>query len=776
PIIDAARAVVGLIDPERRVDKDLTAATDKTGGVHFWHGASEVAEAQAIVGEIERLIADEGAEPREICVLVHKRNHANVLIDRLGVHQIPYLLDTKDFFQRSEIRVPLSWLKVLANPTLNEDAWRMLTAAPVKLDSAEYAALMRWMSKNKHPHVVAALRSAGRGKQFSPATLDKIRAFVETYDAAAELLDELRPGEFIIRLINRISLKGEILMRSGGSAPDRLVNLGKLQRLAEEFGGRRPQATAREFALYITAMAEAGFNEQSEVAEHDPNSVRVMTTHGSKGLEFEYVFVPGMVNGRWPGSLRGDRFAIPEALERERATPPAGKNPRREAHVEETRRLIHVAMTRARRQLVLSWFDADLRGHKVSPFYSEALELTGGEQVEFAELDFEAPEFVFAEMEDLRARLMRAVDATGAQLGELRLDAHSDTPSDFARFAELIKLSAITHRLRHGQTIGDALPEINDMLKSSMSPAQRSEFENSELDQRLLAGEHRVAGLGEAIASLSPQLSNYIPVVGDRLRLSASDIGVYQRCPKMYEYEKVMRVPTREQSALRLGILVHTVLDRYHRDLDPEDLPDPDGCRERIVALLDSAIATGGWGGSDDDRQLLDRARTMLDNYAASDFARPAGRVETETKFSLQLPPSPAMADTPVGGRRLTGIQINGKIDRIELLGDGTTRVIDYKTGAKKSAGEVAKDLQLALYRIAASEVLGIDASSLIYYFLEHDAAVVEATASDERIAEVRETIREVADAIVRQDFTPAPEHMKCKFCAFSHVCPATEA
>ncbi|MBK5231061.1 MAG: ATP-dependent helicase, partial [Thermoleophilia bacterium] len=441
-IIAAARGVIGAIGAERRVEKQLTAADDKPGDVLFWHCASEVAEAQAIVGEIERLIVDEVAEPRDICVLAAKRAHVAVLVDRLAAHQIPYVLDSRDFFQRSEIRIPLSWLKVLANPLLNEDAWRMLSAPPIGLDSAEYATLMRWMSKNKLPHVVAAMRTAARGKQFSPETLDKIRGFVRLHDAIAARLDDLGPGEFVIGLINRISLKGTLVLSGGANNPDRMANLSKFQDMAEQFAARRPQATAREFALYITAMSEAGFSEPSQTADRDPNSVRVMTAHGAKGLEFEYVFIPGMIGSRWPGSRRSDKFAVPEALIREPAPDPPGKDPRRERHIEDQRRLAHVAMTRARTCLVLSRFDADVRGHKASPFYDETLVLTGGEETLFAERSFEPAEFVFAELETLRSRLMSAVDEAGAQLVEMRLDAHAETPADFARFAELIKLSA----------------------------------------------------------------------------------------------------------------------------------------------------------------------------------------------------------------------------------------------------------------------------------------------------------------------------------------------
>jgi DNA helicase-2/ATP-dependent DNA helicase PcrA len=471
---------------------------------------------------------------------------------------------------------------------------------------------------------------------------------------------------------------------------------------------------------------------------------------------------------------------VPEALLREPMPPPPGKDPRREAHVEERRRLIHVAMTRGRTQLVLSWFDAKTRGHKVSEFYSEAMLAVRGEEEEFVERDFETTDFVYAEMEALRSELMGSIEQAGAQLGEMRLDAHSDTPADFARFAELIKLSALTHRLRQNQTIAAALPEINAMLTGAMSPAQRAEYEASELDDRLLTSERHVASLTSAVRAVTPQLSNYLPMVGTRLRLSASAINTYQRCPKMYEYETVMRIPTREQSHLRLGILVHNVLERFHRDNDGA-VDAPDNVSERLENLLESAIATGGWGDSDDDKQLLARARRMLANYAQSDFARPQGDVATETGFSLQLPPTELMKTTLVGGKHLSGIQINGKIDRIDTTPDGKKRVVDYKTGHdSKSAAtlrsDAQKEIQLAIYKLAAAETLNIDAQGLVYYFLENSNPVIEAEATDERVAEVRQTINDVADSIIQLDFTPAPDRFKCKTCAFNHVCPATEA
>ena len=88
----------------------------------------------------------------------------------------------------------------------------------------------------------------------------------------------------------------------------------------------------------------------------------------------------------------------------------------------------------------------------------------------------------------------------------------------------------------------------------------------------------------------------------------------------------------------------------------------------------------------------------------------------------------------------------------------------------------VAKEIQLAIYKFAGARELGIEADALTYYFLENPNPVIEASASDEHVAEVRAQINEVADRIISLDFTPDPEYNKCRSCAFRHVCPATEA
>ena len=120
---------------------------------------------------------------------------------------------------------------------------------------------------------------------------------------------------------------------------------------------RSPQATPREFARYIAAVAEAGLREEEAVAETEPRAVQVMTMHSAKGLEFEHVYVLGLQSARMPGARRRAAVAVPDALLHETLPPDS-----RDAHVAEMRRLLGLAITRARQRVVLALWLRDPGG------------------------------------------------------------------------------------------------------------------------------------------------------------------------------------------------------------------------------------------------------------------------------------------------------------------------------------------------------------------------------------------------------------------------------
>src|SRR6185436_19871952 len=111
------------------------------------------------------------------------------------------------------------------------------------------------------------------------------------------------------------------------------------------------------------------------VVHGHPSAVQVMTMHGGKGLEFDCVYVLGIQQSRMPGRRRTGELVPDELLKEELPGTTA------EAHAAEMRRLLYVAMTRARKRLVLAWPQVtgagDQTQQKPSQFYEEARAAVG---------------------------------------------------------------------------------------------------------------------------------------------------------------------------------------------------------------------------------------------------------------------------------------------------------------------------------------------------------------------------------------------------------------
>src|SRR3954467_11115700 len=148
------------------------------------------------------------------------------------------------------------------------------------------------------------------------------------------------------------------------------------------------------------------------------------------------------------------------------------------------RRLLHVAMTRARKGLVLSWAEGGERS-RPSPFYEEAREAVGGVEDVYEEELFGPAEGLHSTFRIMRDELLDTVARVGGRLGEMRLDTYLDVSQAVARYLELIKVAALIERARSGQSVAEALPEVNDILLQGAPPEQAEILTSSPLDEWL---------------------------------------------------------------------------------------------------------------------------------------------------------------------------------------------------------------------------------------------------------------------------------------------------
>jgi DNA helicase II / ATP-dependent DNA helicase PcrA len=728
-ILEAAAAIN---PPPRKV-------TGRTGGrVRFWHCRSERAQAQAVAAEVERLIGD-GVPPEEVCVLVRSvKSDAAVVAAALEERAVPFrTCGAAAYFQRAEVRDVLAWLRALADPNDSGAVVRALGRPPIELRSVDVARLTQ-LARRRKLDMPSAVAAALEGPQLSEEGRDRARTFLRLYRSASTAFEDRRPDAFVMRLIERIGVRRQQVFATHADTVERLRNIAKLPELATAYMRREPQGTARDFARYLAAVAESGLREDEAVGQPSAPAVPVMTMQASRGLEFDHVFVLGLSAAAMPGPYRPLASDVPDELRR---TPRAD-------HEVEMRRLLHLAMTRARKGLVLAWPE---EAQRPSPFYEEARAAVGVDEELFEEELFGPAEGLHSTFRLMRDELLDTVARVGGRLGEMRLDTYLDVDQAMARYLELIKVAALIERAREGQSLDAALPEVNEILAQCATSEQREIFEGSGLDGWLRdTGRDPTAKPAGSANGSDASLDPFIPRRGRGLMLSASDLDTYRICPLKYKFARVFRIPQEPTIHQRFGIVLHQVLERFHAA--------GGGPLSRLKELFEISWRRSGFGGSDDEQQFRERAVEALERYWRLDRESDAEPVWFERSFAFKLGPH----------------LLRGRVDRVDRHADGSYELIDYKTGKAKTAEELREDVQLSLYQMGARESWRLETSAQSYFYvLTGEKVPVEH--SEEELERVKDTVAEIAGGILKQRFEPTPSPDICRLCDYRIICPAAE-
>jgi len=741
----AAGAAVVAPNPQR-ISKELVG--EPGGEVVFWRASNERSQAQGVAADVESLINHHGVAPERIALLVRSvTGEGQTLAVALEERAVPYrVVGAAAFFQRAEIRDVLAWLRLLVDPRDAGAVVRALARPPVELRSVDLARTIQ-IARRRKLDMVSALVAATESPQIPPEARERILGFLKLYRSAVAALDNTRPDLFVHRLIERLGLRRQQLFAAQADVVDRLVNLAKLGEMAASFVARAPQATPREFGRYIAAVAEAGMREEEATAEAHPRAVRVMAMSTAQGLEFDHVYLLGLHSARMPGARRAALEPIADALLAEPLPPDSRAN-----HVAEMRRLMHLAITRARRRVVLA-YPAHAEGGAAqppSPLAEDARRELGAQWEEVEEELFGPAESLHSMFRMMRDEMLDTVGRVGGRLGELRLDTDLDISHGTVRYLELVKLAALLRRPA-GQTVADALPDINARLMQAASSLQAEILQTSPLDEMLLDAERSEHGRAQTLAQRDePSLQAFLPRRGEGLVLSASDIETYRTCPLKYKFARVFRIPREPTLHQRFGILVHQVLERYHASQS--------GTVAELFGLLDAGWRRGGFGDSEEERQLREKATRALTQYHERFTAEPAEPVWFERAFAFQMGPH----------------HLRGRVDRVDRLADGSYELIDYKTGRPRTASQLRDDVQLSLYAVGAREAWKLDAALQSYYYVLDDQKVAVPRAPDDGDW-IRETVLEVGEGILAQGFEPTPSFSACSMCDYRIVCPAAE-
>ncbi len=683
----------------------------------FWRCTNERAQAQAVTREAEHLLAG-GTKPEEICVLVDDPARGGPVAAAMEERGIPFHLSgPAALFQRPEVRDAIAWLRVLADPDDSAAAARALTRPPVELRSADLARLTT-IARRRKLDLVSGCEAALESPQISPEARERLQSFLKLYGTASAVIEERRADVFVRRLIEAVGLRRQRLFAAQPEVAERLLGLSRLAELAAAWARREPNGSTRDFIRHLSAVADAGVEPAGVVEPPAPGAVQGLARNAVKGMEFGHVFMLGL-----------ERAAGAERIGRP-----------------------------ARTGLVFARVERGDDGEsRPSEFYAAALSKAGGDEEPHAEELFGPAEGLHATYRMLREEMLEVSWKAGRELSEPRLDTAVDVNRAIARYLELLKLAALAQRPGDEAT-EEAIEAVNGLLRQVATPEQQAELDASSLDAYLLGSEREREGRRKLIgARQEPSLEAFLPRRGDgALSLSASDLDLYLTCPLKYKFRRVFGIPQEPTINQRFGILIHNVLERFHKEGD--DQGSEEGLR-RLIGLFEAGWRRTGFGSSDDELQFRDRAREAMRLYWERERESEGEPVWLERKFDF----------------RIGEHHVRGRIDRVDRLPDGSHELIDYKTGERKSAAALESDLQLSLYRLAAGEAWDLDANTGSYYYVL-DADKVAAPVRPDDAERVERTVFQVGEGILGQDFEPRPSPTVCGWCDYKLICPAAES
>jgi ATP-dependent DNA helicase UvrD/PcrA len=302
----------------------------------------EHAEARYVVGEIERLV-DEGASRAEIAVLYRTNAMSRVIEDALVRREVAYqVIGGTKFYERAEIKDAIAYLSLLANPFDVVSFTRVAntprrgigqTSLARVLAHAQALDISVWEAASAPREIpglgAAAVKALGRFMD----TMEELRALAGAPEGAGEAAagdghGAVPVGDLIEAVVSRTGYIDALEAERTIEAQGRIENLQELVEVGHEFDARvsGDRDTLGVFLQEIALVADA------DARSDDEGLVTLMTAHNAKGLEYPIVFISGCEDGVFPHSRALD-----------------------EGGLEEERRLFYVAVTRAMRELYLTY-------------------------------------------------------------------------------------------------------------------------------------------------------------------------------------------------------------------------------------------------------------------------------------------------------------------------------------------------------------------------------------------------------------------------------------
>ncbi len=676
-ILDLSYAFIKQNDPNRLekrngLSKKLQANIPDKAIIEHIHALTLENEARSVVNRILELKRDDPeASFGDFAILVRSNSSAKIFNNLLSINHIPNeFLASTGLYSKDIILDLLAYLRVLETNYDNVSMYRILSMPILNINHEDINSIL--YNKNKDGKSVYEICKAISNGEIDLACKDKIKNVIELINKHADLAKRESVRTIIRYFLVDFGIASYLLENE---KRDEISYINRFAGIVEKFEDHNYDITLLNFLEYMDLILDSGDKGALSVESSDPDTVKIMTVHASKGLEFKYVFVVSMVDKKFPVIAKSDPIEVPVDLLSSESD--VEYDSESDPHLEEERRLFYVAMTRAKKALIFTSSD----------------------------------------------------------------DYGGKTPKKLSRFMEELKALKIEEPdleiIRKDDNTKDDKMTI-DFLVDNDSEKRREEKEK--------AIQYHHEG-----------------------KYSFTQLEGYKNCPLQYKFQHILKVQmSTGRPVFSYGKSMHATLEEFYKRII-ERSEDKDFVKNKAESELESFISKDElfefykdkfideWYENDEQREeYREKGRNSLNVFYG----------ELKDNFII-----PHTLECPFNVR-IGDYVLTGKIDRVDILPDGTCEIIDYKTGNGKDEKSVKKE-QLMIYQIAAEQVLGLKPSKLTFYYLD-DNTKVSFLGTDKQIDNLKEKIINWIQEIEKNNFEATPSPL-CNFCDYRNICSKRE-
>ena len=722
-IVDSAKLLL-----PKGTSKKLYSNLEKGEPVQIVRPDSEEAELEFVLKTIQNLVGTEFThrergkstiQYKDFAILSRKKDTGDKFAQVLKSYNIPSTyVGNFNIFSSPLIRELMDYLKVTSSPSTSGQTlykimeMRGIDDINIRLILEEANKIARNITPGKSDYVFEKMKECNSSDILQKQEVLEIVELIEKLRkemSKNSLMEFLRKVIYEMTGIFQRCLKLETL-----DSRRSIAILNAFYESVLEFSNLNVDADIKEFLEHIGYLNK--FELDFEEAATDDDSVQIMTMHKSKGKEFPIVFIPEIVDRRFPHDYRSRKYYPPGDLikgeDKERHS--------KEKHISEEKRLLYVAMSRAQNQLFITapkkYGDVD---KKVSMFLTDIEYDKNTKIMKTYEYQGEGI------LQDTQTEYIERIKKEKQAAASIAIDQMSLTTAAH----KLVELARIKYYEEH---------KTDDPKCKNFDPMKVFDIDVSQISLK--------EDLGGKVLPLFNE---------SNLTVSPSSIDAYLKCPFQFKLDR-MRVPGPKKIYFDLGSSVHDTIQVISENKIAGKITSDD----EVKKILDKKWIHRTFESGDQESTVKSSAEEMIKKYVAMEKENKREIIAVEEDFAIKR----------------KNVIINGRIDRIEKNEDDEFELFDFKTGKTiKKPEELVEDIQLNVYAAAMREnpkfgKLPVKAT-LVYLRKEP----VSTTISETGVNGVLKIVDKAIDDILEGKFEATPSSSTCRNCSYKDMCEFAE-